>query len=119
MSPRVHPTPPPKSAEQRRQELAETSAKLDEAERLRPVVANLREDILRMEQKRDRLAALGDGHIEIARESYDQQYGISVAWEPLRSVLGGFELAEQVAVSIAPLRQELASTESRIEELLA
>ena len=118
MSPTVVPKPQ-ESAEQRRQELVEANARLDEAERLRQVVANLRDDVARMEQKRDRLAALGDGRIEIAQESYDQQYGISVSWEPLRSKLTGSQLAAEVETSIAPLRQEVANAETRIEELLA
>jgi hypothetical protein len=42
-----------------------------------------------------------------------------VEWEPIRSKLTGLELAAEVEASIAPLRQELASTESRIASLLA
>ena len=103
MSPRA--VAKPQDAEQRRRALVEANARLDEAEKLRHVVANLREDVVRMEEKRDRLAALGDGRIEIAQESYDQQYGISVTWEPLRSRLTGAELAADLESEIVPLGQ--------------
>jgi hypothetical protein len=75
VSPRVVPKPQ-ESAEQRRQELVEANARLDEAERLRPVVADLREDVARMEQQRDALAALGDGHVEVAQSSFDQRFRV-------------------------------------------
>ena len=65
-----------------------------------------------MEQQRDALAALGDGHIEIAQKSYDQRYRIEVEWEPIRSKLTGMELAAELESSIEPLRQEVANTEA-------
>jgi DNA repair exonuclease SbcCD ATPase subunit len=105
--------------EQRRQELVEANARLDEAERVRQVVANMREDVARMEQQRDALAALGDGHVEVAQSSFDQRFRVMIEWEPIRSKLTGLELAAEVEASIGPLRQELASTESRIASLLA
>ena len=118
MSPRVVPKPQ-ESAEQRRQELVEANARLDEAERLRQVVENMREDVARMEQQRDALAALGDGHVEVAQSSFDQRFRVMIEWEPIRSKLTGLELAAEVEASIGPLRQELASTETRIASLLA
>jgi hypothetical protein len=72
-----------------------------------------------MEQQRDALAALGDDRVEIAQSSYDQRYRIEIEWEPVRSRLTGKELAATIESSIVGLRQELASTESRIAELLA
>jgi hypothetical protein len=72
-----------------------------------------------MEQQQNALAALGDGHVEIPQSSFDQRYRIEIAWEPIRSKLTGLELAAEIESSIAPLRQEVANTESRIAELLA
>ena len=118
MSPRVIPkTPAP--AEQRRQELAEANAKIDEAEALGRKLEDLHRDVAQLEQQRDALAALGDGHVEIPHSSYDQRYRVTIAWEPIRSKLTGLELAAEIESSIAPLRQELANTENRIAELLA
>ena len=118
MSPRVIPkTPAP--AEQRRQELAEANARIDEAEALGRKLEDLHRDIVQLEQQRDALAALGDGNIEIAQKSFDQTYRIEVAWQPIRSVLTGLELAAEIESSIAPLRQEVAHTENRIAELMA
>ena len=118
VSPRVIPkTPAP--AEQRRQELAEANARIDEAEALGRKLEDLHRDIVQLEQQRDALAALGDGNIEIAQKSFDQTYRIEVAWQPIRSVLTGLELAAEIESSIAPLRQEVAHTENRIAELMA
>ena len=118
MSPRVIPRKPA-PAEQRRQELAEANAKIDEAEALGRVADDLRRDIGQMEQQRDALASLGDRHVEIPQKSYDQRYRIEIEWEPVRSRLTGKELAATHESSIVGLRQELASTESKIAELLA
>ena len=118
MSPRVIPkTPAP--AEQRRQELAEANAKIDEAEALGRKLEDLHRDIAQLEQQRDALAALGDDHVEITQSSFDQRYRIEIEWEPIRSKLTGLELAAEIESSIAPLRQEVANTENRIAELLA
>ena len=118
MSPRVI-SKTPASAEQRRQELLEANAKIDEAEALGHKLEDQRRDVSRMEQQRDALAALGDAHIEVEHRSYDQRFGVEVVWEPIRSKLTGLELAAEVESSIAPLRQEVANTENRIAELLA
>ena len=118
MSPRVIPkTPAP--AEQRRQELAEANARIDEAEALGRKLEDLHRDVAQLEQQRDALAALGDGHVEIPQSSFDQRYRTEIAWEPIRSKLTGLELAAEIESSIAPLRQEVAHTENRIAELLA
>jgi hypothetical protein len=118
VSPRVIPkTPAP--AEQRRQELVEANARIDEAEALGRKLEDLHRDIVGMEQQRDALAALGDGHVEIRQSSFDQRYRIEIEWEPVRSRLTGLELAAEIESSIAPLRQEVAHTENRIAELLA
>jgi hypothetical protein len=118
VSPRVIPrTPAP--AEQCRQELAEASTRIDEAEALGRVADDLRRDIGQLEAQRDALADLGDDRVEIAQKSYDQRYHIEIEWEPVRSKLTGKELAATIESSIVGLRQELASTESRIAELLA
>jgi hypothetical protein len=109
----------PASAEQRRQELAEANAKIDEAEALGRKLEDLHRDIVGMEQQREALAALGDGHVEIPQSSFDQRYRIEIAWEPIRSKLTGLELAAEIESSIAPLRQEVANTENLIAELLA
>ena len=119
MSPRLGTTKTQSAPRDRRLELVEANARLDEAEKLGPVVASMREDVARMESKRDRLAALGDARIEIAQESYHPQYGISVTWEPIRSKLSGNELAAEVENAIVGLRQELARAESRLAGLLA
>jgi hypothetical protein len=118
VSPRVIPKTPA-SAEQRRQELAEANAKIDEAEALGRKLEDLHRDIVQLEQQRDALAALGDGHVEIPQSSFDRRYRIEIEWEPVRSRLTGGELAAEVEASIVGLRQELASTENRIAELLA
>ena len=118
MSPRVIPKTP-SSAEQRRQELAEANARIDEAETLGRKLEDQRRDIVQLEQQRDALAALGDGHVEIRQSSFDQRYRTEIEWEPLRSKLTGLELAAELESSIAPLRQEVANTETRIAELLA
>ena len=118
MSPRVVPKPQ-ESAEQRRQELADANARLDEAEKLRQVVANLREDVVRMEEKRDRLAALGDGHVEIPQKSFDQRFRVEIEWMPLRSRLSGAELAAELEATIVPLRAEVKALEARVKELLS
>ena len=117
MSPRV--VAKAQDAEQRRQALVEANANLDEADRLRQVVANMREDVARQETRRDRLLALGDGHIEIAQESYLQEFGVSIAFEPIRSKLTGNQLAAEVEEEIAGLLKEIASVEKRVAELLA
>jgi hypothetical protein len=109
----------PAFADQRRQELADANARIDEAEALGRKLEDLHRDIVGMEQQRDALAALGDGHVEIPQSSFDQRYRIEIEWEPLRSKLTGLELAAEMESSIAPLRQEVASTESRIAELMA
>ena len=72
-----------------------------------------------MEQQRDALAALGDRHIEIAQKSYDQQFGIEVEWQPIRSVKTGNQLAAELDASIEPLRAELTRTEATVSRLLA
>ena len=61
----------------------------------------------------------GDDRIEIAQKSYDQRYRIEIEWEPVRSKLTGKDLAATIESDIVPLRKQLASTESRIAELLA
>jgi hypothetical protein len=109
----------PAPAEQRRQELAEANAKIDEAEALGRKLEDLHRDVSRMEQQRDALAALGDGHIEVEHRSYDARFGVEVVWEPIRSKLTGLELAAEIESSIAPMRQEVANTENRIAELMA
>ena len=60
-----------------------------------------------VEQQRDALAALGDGHVEIRQSSFDQRYRTEIEWEPIRSKLTGLELATEIESSIAPLRQEV------------
>jgi hypothetical protein len=117
VSPRVIPkTPAP--AEQRRQALAEATTRVDEAEALGRVADDLRRDIVRMEQQRDALAALGDRHVEIVQKSFDQRFRVEIEWQPIRSKLTGNQLAAEIENSIVELRQQLASTESRIEGLL-
>ena len=116
MSPRVV-QKPQESAEQRRQELVEANARLDEAERLRQVVANMREDVVREEAKRDQLAAIGAGHVEIPQRSFDQRFRVEIEWTPIRSRLSGAELAAELEATIVPLRAEVKAIETRIEEL--
>lgn len=118
MSPRVV-QKPQESAEQRRQELAAASVRLDEAAALRPIVANMHEDVAQMEAKRDRLAEVGGQRLEIARESFDQRYRVQVEWQPIYSRLTGAELAAAVEAETVPLRQEIKALEARIAELLA
>jgi hypothetical protein len=103
----------------RREELAEATARIDEAEALGPKVEDLRRDISRLEERRDQLAALGDDRVEIGQRSYDQRFHIEIEWEPVRSKLTGKELAATIESEIVALRQELANTESRIAALLA
>ena len=68
MSPRVI-SKTPASAEQRRQELLEANAKIDEAEALGHKLEDQRRDVSRMEQQRDALAALGDDRLGARRGS--------------------------------------------------
>jgi hypothetical protein len=106
------------SPEDRRLALEEETARIDEAERLARTLEDLRRDVAQLEQQRDALAALGDDRVEIAQKSYDPRYRVEIEWEPIRSRLAGNQLAAEVENAIVPLRQVLASTESRIAELL-
>lgn len=82
-------------------------------------LGGLREDVARLERRRDKFAALGKGHVEKPMSTFEQGWGVVIEWEPIRSALTGAELAAKVEATIVPLREQVASLETQIRELLA
>jgi len=101
----------------RQQEAVQLEEAANEAERLEGEIANLRRELLPLEERKARLVALGDNHLEQAIRTHYPGVG-QVDWQPLRSQLTGAELAANVQRNIATIQAEIAGRERRIQALL-
>jgi hypothetical protein len=105
--------------DERRAELAELEARAEQAAGLERTISSLRRDLERFEARRDRFKALGNGHVTLETESFDQRYGCSIVFVTGHSKLSGRELAAQAEENAAALRREIKSLEAEVGRLLS
>ena len=79
----------------------------------------MRTDLGRLESRHAAFVALGDKRVEMPIEQRVPQFTQVIAFEPLRSVETGKQLAAGVAEKIEHLRNEIERTEQEIDRLLA
>lgn len=106
------------SISKRNAEAVEFKAATEKAATLNNELTSLREDLARVQKRRDQFAAIGAGHVEKALESYEERYRSEIVWEPLRSKLTGAELAAGVDREIDTLQGEISKREKEITRLL-
>src|SRR5262245_32312833 len=105
--------------QQRQRELQQAAEDAERAARIEHEIAQLRRDVAATEVKRDRLAALGDRHVEIQQSSYHQGFGMVIEYQALRSLKTGKQLAKVHETRADELRAEISKREAEIAELLA
>ncbi len=103
----------------RRQELKEFETNAEKAAALSEANRDLSKDVDRLLKKQAALEAIGDGHIETPQSSYDERWRMTIAWQPVRSLQTGRELAAKLEPNIQNLRDAIAANEATIERLLA
>ena len=105
--------------EARLRDLQELATNAEKAAALTATVASMRQDVARLEKQHAKFMALGDGHVEVPAESFDARYGCVIAWQPIRSLLTGKQLAAQVEKNLEHLRAEIIKADDEIDRLLA
>jgi hypothetical protein len=102
----------------RREELQELEEAAEQAAQLKTRLDGLRDDLARLEARRDKFAAYGNRPIEIEQRSFDQRFHCEIEWEPIRSRKSGKELAAEVEKTCAELRREISGMEKQIGKLV-
>jgi hypothetical protein len=102
----------------RKQEALDLEEAAQEAAKLEDEIANLRRELVPLEQHYARLLELGEKHLEQPVETHYRGVGL-VQWQPLVSVKTGTGLAADVQRHISEIQGEIDGRERRIQALLA
>jgi hypothetical protein len=99
--------------------LREFEETVERATELARRAQQMRADIGRLEERQAKFAALGKRHVEWPASTYDQRYGTTIEWEPLKSKKNGLELAAAMDTEIGSLRASVEAAEAEAKELIA
>ncbi len=105
--------------QERKAEARELEETAEQARALGSNIEDMKIDLQRAEARHAAFAAVGKERVEIPIKQFVPQFHCELAFEPLKSLLSGTELAAKVGEKITYLRAQIAEAERKIAELLA